>query len=183
MFAASTVFLVMDLIDIIKRLQIILIDHPEGSLQQKQDLADTTLHPWMWTGEMLFIFMVTIRFINYCYWSVFSNFHSQLILGDSVVLWRTRALFRSAEKYLIVPILTWLGSVGKAPLFLTKVSFSADIRSQWLHSTNSVVISKTIGLLKAIHHPPLLSVWSLAPKLILQASVCLMQPTLSVQAW
>ncbi|KAF5359425.1 hypothetical protein D9756_003649 [Leucocoprinus leucothites] len=94
MFGASTVFLTMDLIDIIKRLQIILIDHPEQNLQAKLSLADQTLQQWMWTGEMLFIFM--------------------LILGDSVVIWRTWALFYSSEKWVIIPILTWIGSVVAA---------------------------------------------------------------------
>jgi hypothetical protein len=61
MFGASTVFLVMDMIDIVKRFQIILIDHPEQSFQAKELLANKTLLQWMWTGEMLFIFMVPRR--------------------------------------------------------------------------------------------------------------------------
>ncbi|KAJ3569930.1 hypothetical protein NP233_g4725 [Leucocoprinus birnbaumii] len=94
MFGASTVFLAMDLIDIIKRLQIILVNNPDQSLQAKKDLADKVLQQWVWTGEMLFIFM--------------------LILGDSVVIWRTWALFLSAEKWIILPVLTWIGSVVAA---------------------------------------------------------------------
>jgi hypothetical protein len=66
MFGASTVFLTMDMIDIIKRFQIILIDHPEQSLQQKEALADATLQKWTWTGEMLFIFMVRFASSRYC---------------------------------------------------------------------------------------------------------------------
>ncbi|KAF9449449.1 hypothetical protein P691DRAFT_667446 [Macrolepiota fuliginosa MF-IS2] len=107
MFGASTVFLTMDMIDIIKRFQIILMDNPEASLQAKQDLADTTLQQWMWTGEMLFIFM--------------------LILGDSVVIWRTWALFRDTEKYLIAPILTWIGSVVAAFYEL-----GCDVKNGWV---------------------------------------------------
>ncbi|KAJ3557345.1 hypothetical protein NP233_g11765 [Leucocoprinus birnbaumii] len=94
MFGASTVFLAMDLIDIIKRLQIILVNNPDQTLQAKKDLADKVLQQWVWTGEMLFIFM--------------------LILGDSVVIWRTWALFLSAEKWVILPVLTWIGSVVAA---------------------------------------------------------------------
>jgi len=112
MFAASTLFLTMDLIDIVKRLQIILMDHPERSIQDKQDLADVTLQQWMWTGEMLFIFM--------------------LILGDSVVIWRTWVLFRDAEKYLIVPVLTWIGSVVAAFYEL-----GCDAKNGWSVQSNA----------------------------------------------
>ncbi|KXN87268.1 hypothetical protein AN958_09000 [Leucoagaricus sp. SymC.cos] len=111
MFGSSTVFLTMDLIDIVKRLQIILVDHPERSLQEKKDLADTTLQPWMWTGEMFFIFI--------------------LILGDSVVIWRTWGIFRSAENFLIAPLLTWIGSVVAAFYEL-----GCDVRHHWTVESN-----------------------------------------------
>lgn len=76
-------FLTMDLIDIIKRFQIILMDHPERSYQEKKDLADTTLQPWMWTGEMLFIFMVSLHIT--CFLVAIS-----ILITISVDPWRQR---------------------------------------------------------------------------------------------
>ncbi len=61
----------------------------------------------------------TVVIVGSLLWPV-PSLLSQLILGDSVVIWRTWVLFRDAEKYLIVPALTWIGSVGTTPLFYNR---------------------------------------------------------------
>lgn len=55
-----------------------------------------------------------------------------LILGDSVVIWRTWALFRSAEKWLIAPALTWIGSVVAALYEL-----GCDVKNGWSVQSNN----------------------------------------------
>ncbi|KIJ41129.1 hypothetical protein M422DRAFT_68402 [Sphaerobolus stellatus SS14] len=94
MFMACTLFLALDIIDIIRRLQIILLDNPTMSFQDKLTHANFALVKYVWTGELLFIFM--------------------LVFGDSIVVWRTWALYRGSEYYLILPVLTWTGSAVAA---------------------------------------------------------------------
>ncbi|KAF8060733.1 hypothetical protein FPV67DRAFT_1673580 [Lyophyllum atratum] len=106
MFLGGTIFLCLDVSDLVRRMQIVLINNPEQSLQQKLDEANEALKKLVWTGEMLFIFM--------------------LILGDSVVVWRTWAIYQDSRRWLIIPIATWLGSLI-AGLF----ELGCDLRTHW----------------------------------------------------
>ncbi|KAG6890535.1 hypothetical protein C0995_007737 [Termitomyces sp. Mi166 len=58
MFFGGTIFLSIDASDLVRRIQVIMINNPDQSLQEKLDRADDQLKKLTWTGEMLFIFMV-----------------------------------------------------------------------------------------------------------------------------
>ena len=59
MFLGGTIFLCLDVSDLVRRMQIVLINHPEqADLEQKLDQANNELKKLVWVGEMLFIFMV-----------------------------------------------------------------------------------------------------------------------------
>lgn len=106
MFMGGTLFLCLDVVDLVRRLQMIIIDNPGDTFQEKLYDANDGLKRVMWTEQMLFIFM--------------------LILGDSVVLWRTWAIYRDGRKWLILPIFTWVGSLT-AGLF----ELGCDVRTHW----------------------------------------------------
>ncbi|RDB27264.1 hypothetical protein Hypma_004351 [Hypsizygus marmoreus] len=91
MFFGGTIFLCLDVADLVRRMQVVLVNNPEQTFQQKLDEANESLKKLVWTGQMLFIFM--------------------LILGDSVVVWRTWAIFQGYRMWVVIPISTWLGSV------------------------------------------------------------------------
>ncbi|KAF8639291.1 hypothetical protein AX17_001602 [Amanita inopinata Kibby_2008] len=107
MFAGSTLFFALDVADIIERFNIILVNNPDaGTIQDRVNLADDKLKRFVWTGEILFVFM--------------------LILGDSVVLWRTWALYHGERLIILVPFLTWIGSTIAAFFEL-----GCDIKTGW----------------------------------------------------
>ena len=58
LFLGSTVFLSFDIADLVARMNFILIDNPDEAYQDKLAEADDRLKRLVWTGEMLFIFMV-----------------------------------------------------------------------------------------------------------------------------
>ncbi|KAJ8518175.1 hypothetical protein ONZ45_g4706 [Pleurotus djamor] len=91
MFLGCTMFFIIDLSDIIYRFKILLIENPDETYEERLAQADTKLQGFVWAGEMLFIFL--------------------LILGDSIVLWRTWALYKHRYLPIVVPSLTWIGSV------------------------------------------------------------------------
>ncbi|KAK1231625.1 hypothetical protein PQX77_005248 [Marasmius sp. AFHP31] len=101
----------MDIADLVVRLRAVFVQNPEASFQDKADHADQVTKPLLWTGEMLFIFMLT--------------------LGDSVVVWRTWALYREQLKLLIVPFLTLTGS------FIAAVyELGCDLKTHWALLSN-----------------------------------------------
>ncbi|KAF8636064.1 hypothetical protein AX17_003829, partial [Amanita inopinata Kibby_2008] len=107
MFAGSTLFLGLDIADLLVRFRIILMQGSDlDGMASKMALADVNLESVFWTEEILFLFM--------------------LILGDSIVLWRTWALYVDQRTIIIVPFLTWLGSMTAA-LF----EFGCDIKTGW----------------------------------------------------
>ena len=58
MFLGGTLFLCLDVTDLVRRMQIVLLDHPDQTvLQAKLDQANAELKRLVWTGEILFIFM------------------------------------------------------------------------------------------------------------------------------
>lgn len=60
MFLGGTIFLCLDVSDLVRRMQIIMVDHPEQTdLRVKLDQANEALKKLVWTGEMLFIFMAS----------------------------------------------------------------------------------------------------------------------------
>lgn len=60
MFLGGTIFLCLDVSDLVRRMQIVLINHPEQTdLQQKLDQANNELKKLVWVGEILFVFMVS----------------------------------------------------------------------------------------------------------------------------
>ncbi|KAG6819766.1 hypothetical protein H0H93_008876 [Arthromyces matolae] len=60
MFLGGTVFLAIDVADLVRRMQIIMINNPDETLQEKLDRANDQLKKTVWTGETLFVFMVRI---------------------------------------------------------------------------------------------------------------------------
>jgi hypothetical protein len=58
MFLGGTIFLCLDVSDLVRRMQIIMINNPDQLMQEKLDEANEALKKLVWTGEMLFIFMV-----------------------------------------------------------------------------------------------------------------------------
>ncbi|KDQ23233.1 hypothetical protein PLEOSDRAFT_1108866 [Pleurotus ostreatus PC15] len=94
LFLGCTMFLIIDLSDIIYRFKIILIEGPDELFADKLVAADAKLQNFVWAGEMLFIFL--------------------LILGDSIVLWRTLVLYKYNLVPVFIPGLTWVGSVVAA---------------------------------------------------------------------
>ncbi|PFH48789.1 hypothetical protein AMATHDRAFT_195969 [Amanita thiersii Skay4041] len=109
MFGGSSLFLAMDISDLVRRLQIILMRGADAGIEgieQRIAVADKATKPLLWTGEILFLFM--------------------LILGDSVVLWRTWALCCGYRILIIIPFLTWLGSIIAAFYEL-----GCDIETGW----------------------------------------------------
>ncbi|KAG6811085.1 hypothetical protein H0H92_009044 [Tricholoma furcatifolium] len=106
MFLGGTLFLSLDTTDLVRRMQIIMINNPDETLQTKLDRANDQLKKTVWTGEMLFIFM--------------------LILGDSVVVWRTWTVYKGHRQWLVIPLGTWLGSLI-AGLF----ELGCDIHTDW----------------------------------------------------
>ncbi|KAG6916974.1 hypothetical protein DXG01_004403 [Tephrocybe rancida] len=59
MFLGGTIFLSLDVADLVKRIQVIMVNNPEESLQDKLDRANDQLKKTVWTGEMLFVFMLS----------------------------------------------------------------------------------------------------------------------------
>lgn len=106
MFCGSSLFYAIDIADLVIRLKIILMDNPGMPLEDKANQADFETRSLLWTGEMLFIFM--------------------LCLGDSVVVWRTWTIYRGNRKFLIVPLLTWTGS-----LIAAFYELGCDIHTDW----------------------------------------------------
>ncbi|GLB36834.1 hypothetical protein LshimejAT787_0311210 [Lyophyllum shimeji] len=106
MFLGGTIFLSLDVSDLVRRMQIIMVNNPGQDLQTKLDQANEALKKLVWTGEMLFVFM--------------------LILGDSVVLWRTFTIYQDTRRWLIIPSATWLGSLI-AGLF----ELGCDVHTHW----------------------------------------------------
>jgi len=106
MFLGGTIFLCLDVSDLVRRMQIIMINNADQVLQVKLDQANEALKKLVWTGEMLFIFM--------------------LILGDSVVVWRTWAICHDSPRWLIIPMATWVGSLI-AGLF----ELGCDVHTHW----------------------------------------------------
>ncbi|KNZ74694.1 hypothetical protein J132_06329 [Termitomyces sp. J132] len=106
MFFGGTIFLSIDASDLVRRIQVIMINNPDQSLQVKLDRVNDQLKKLTWTGEMLFIFM--------------------LILGDSVVVWRTWTIYERQRKWLLIPIGTWLGSLA-AGLY----ELGCDVQTHW----------------------------------------------------
>ncbi|KAK2463887.1 hypothetical protein APHAL10511_004059 [Amanita phalloides] len=107
MFAGSTLFFALDIADIVERLKITLMDHSNlDVIQDRVNLADAKTKSLTWTGEMLFVFM--------------------LILGDTVVLWRTWLIYYGKRTYVLIPFLTWLGSVVAGVYEL-----GCDIKTHW----------------------------------------------------
>ncbi|KAF9463474.1 hypothetical protein BDZ94DRAFT_613211 [Collybia nuda] len=107
MFFGGTIFLCLDVSDLVRRMQIIMVNNPEETnLQLKLDQANEALKKLVWTGQMLFIFM--------------------FILGDSVVVWRTWTICFSRRKWVAIPIATWIGSTIAA-LF----ELGCDVHTHW----------------------------------------------------
>lgn len=114
MFLGCSCFFAMDVADLIVRLRVILVQNPEQTLAEKMERADNLTNPLLWTGEMLFIFLLT--------------------LGDSVVVWRTWALYQDQLMYLVVPCLTLTAS------FVTALyELGCDLKTNW--AVNSDVIT------------------------------------------
>lgn len=61
MFLGGTIFICLDVSDLVRRMQIILVNNPGQSVKEKLDQANESLKKLVWTGEMLFIFMVGIE--------------------------------------------------------------------------------------------------------------------------
>ncbi|KAF8630036.1 hypothetical protein AX17_005506 [Amanita inopinata Kibby_2008] len=126
MFAGSTLFLGLDIADLLVRFRVVLTEGSDlDGIASKMALADKKLQPVLWTGEILFVFM--------------------LILGDSIVLWRTWALYVDQRTIIIVPFLTWLGSMAAA-LF----EFGCDIRTDWTLEGNAPSVASH-GLAACAH--------------------------------
>lgn len=61
MFCGGTIFLCLDVSDLVRRIQMIMVNHPEqAELQLKLDQTNGSVKKLLWTGEMLFIFMVSL---------------------------------------------------------------------------------------------------------------------------
>lgn len=58
MFLGGTIFLCLDISDLVRRMQVIMVDNPGAPLQDKLDSADDEVKKLLWIGEMLFVFMV-----------------------------------------------------------------------------------------------------------------------------
>ncbi|KAK2459878.1 hypothetical protein APHAL10511_008078 [Amanita phalloides] len=107
MFVGSSLFFALDIADIIERLKITLMDSSNlDAFQDRAALAVTKTASLAWTGEMLFVFM--------------------LILGDTIVLWRTWAIYYGRRAYVLIPFLTWMGSVVAGVYELC-----CDIKTHW----------------------------------------------------
>ncbi|KAF5376932.1 hypothetical protein D9615_007298 [Tricholomella constricta] len=106
MFLGGTLFLCLDVADLVRRMQIIMVNNSGQPLQEKLDQANEALKKLVWTGTMLFVFM--------------------LILGDSVVVWRTWVIFKGSRKWVAIPMATWIGSLI-AGLF----ELGCDIHTDW----------------------------------------------------
>ncbi|KAF5392302.1 hypothetical protein D9757_001389 [Collybiopsis confluens] len=125
LFLGSTAFLSFDIADLVARMNIILIHHPDEAYQAKLDEADDRLKRLVWTGEILFIFM--------------------LPLGDTVVFWRTLALFQENKKIMIIPFVTLFGSIVAALYEL-----GCDLKTHW--AINSLTPSAgSVGALSCSH--------------------------------
>jgi len=60
MFLGGTIFLCLDISDLVRRMQIVLINHPgQTDLEEKLAQANDELKELVWVGEILFIFMVS----------------------------------------------------------------------------------------------------------------------------
>ncbi|KAL0569972.1 hypothetical protein V5O48_011990 [Marasmius crinis-equi] len=116
MFLGCSAFLAMDIADLVVRMRVVFVKNPDAMLQDKEDQADAITEPLLWTGEMLFIFMAI---------------YVQLTLGDSVVVWRTWALYRDQLKVLVVPFLTLTGSFIAALYEL-----GCDLKTHWALLSN-----------------------------------------------
>lgn len=113
MFMGSSLFMAMDIADIILRFKITFLDNSSFEvIQDRMNQADVRTQSLAWTGEILFVFMVR--------WSLLLHANNvkrggcclKLILGDSVVLWRTWAIYCGKRIFVIIPFLTWFGSLG-----------------------------------------------------------------------
>ncbi|KAG6896177.1 hypothetical protein C0992_009835, partial [Termitomyces sp. T32_za158] len=125
MFLGGTIFLAIDASDLIRRIQIIMVNNADQSLQKKLDRANDQLKKLTWTGEMLFIFM--------------------LILGDSVVVWRTWTIYKRQRIWLLIPIGTWLGSLA-AGLY----ELGCDVQTHW--AINDLTpTAASVGTAKCAH--------------------------------
>ncbi len=110
MFAGSSLFFAMDIADIIERLKIIFMNNSSLDpviFQQRIDNANNKTQVLEWTGEILFVFMVRLAHVQR---TLFLRYDFKLILGDTVVLWRTYAIYYGKRVFVIIPFLTWLGS-------------------------------------------------------------------------
>ncbi|KAG7098117.1 hypothetical protein E1B28_000089 [Marasmius oreades] len=109
LFLCSTCFFVTDIADLIIRIRILLLDDFDPSFESRMAKADGVTEPLMWTGTVIFIFALSI--------------------GDSILVWRTWALYQDQLIYAALPILTLLGSFTSA-LFelgcLIETHFSTD---------------------------------------------------------
>jgi hypothetical protein len=106
MFLGSTAFLSFDISDLVARMDIILVNDPNEAYQDKLDSANNRLKRLVWTGEILFILM--------------------LPLGDTVVFWRTWAIYHGNRKIMIIPFGTLLGSFVAAFYEL-----GCDVKTHW----------------------------------------------------
>ncbi|KAG6840328.1 hypothetical protein C0991_007409 [Blastosporella zonata] len=59
MFLGGTIFLSLDVADLVRRIQVIMVNNPDQTLQDKLDQANEQLKKTVWTGEILFVFMVS----------------------------------------------------------------------------------------------------------------------------
>jgi hypothetical protein len=65
MFIGCSGFLVIDIADLVIRLQVTFAESPNLSLEKKLAKADRLTKPLMWIGQMLFIFLVClVQFIS-----------------------------------------------------------------------------------------------------------------------
>ncbi|KAK2463886.1 hypothetical protein APHAL10511_004058 [Amanita phalloides] len=107
MFAGSSLFMVMDTADLVEQLKVVFTGGTSSdTIQNRIQLANDKIQFYTWTEEILFVFM--------------------LILGDTVVLWRTWAIYYGKRIYVILPFLTWLGSTVAGIYEL-----GCDIRTKW----------------------------------------------------
>ncbi|KAL0565527.1 Sorting nexin-3 [Marasmius crinis-equi] len=96
LFLCCTMFFIIDIADLIMRIRIVLMDTSRvgDNLEERFAKADKETEFLMWTGTVIFIFALSI--------------------GDSVLLWRTWALYQDQLYYVILPCLTLLGSCTAA---------------------------------------------------------------------
>ncbi|ESK84981.1 hypothetical protein Moror_9202 [Moniliophthora roreri MCA 2997] len=106
MFIGCSGFFAMDVADLVVRLRVLFVERSALSLEEKLARADHLTEPLMWAGEMLFIFL--------------------LPLGDCVVVWRTWALYQDQLWWLVVPVLTLVGSFATAIFEL-----GCDLKTNW----------------------------------------------------